>query len=74
MTVWQKYLPTRIVSPVGEVKVTKTVLSQERDLGILNTVLTTVKNNSISAGPASAMHLSFRKFFTYAKKQVRKAK
>lgn len=59
---------------MGEVKVTKTVLSQERDLGILNTVLTTVKNNSISAGPASAMHLSFCKFFTYAKKQVRKAK
>lgn len=58
MTVWQKYLPTRIVSPVGEVKAADTALSQERDLGILTVVLTTVKNNSISAGPFSAMNLS----------------
>lgn len=35
MTVWQKYLPTRIMSPVGEVKVTETALSQEMNLGVL---------------------------------------
>jgi len=74
MTVWQKYLPTRIVSPVGEVKVTDTALSQERHLGVLNVVPTTVKNNSTSAVPISAVHLSLCKFFTYAKKQIRKTK
>lgn len=74
MTVWQKYLFTRIVSPVGEVEVTETALSQGRNSGILNVVLTTVKNGSISAGPISARHLSLCKFFAYAKKQIRQAK
>lgn len=74
MTVWQKYLSTRIVSLVGEVEVTETAVSQERNSGILHVVLTTVKNGSISAGPIYARHLSLCKFLAYAKKQIRQAK
>lgn len=62
------------MSLVGEVEVTETALCQERNSGILNVVLTTVKNGSISAEPISAMHLSLYKFFAYAKKQIRQAK
>lgn len=73
MTVWQKYLSTRIVSPVGEVEVTERALSQERNSGILHVVLTTVRNGSISVAPISARQLSLCKFFAYAKKQIRQA-
>lgn len=74
MIVWQKYLSTRICPPVGEDEGTETVLSQERNSGILNVVLGTVKDGSISAEPLSARHLSLCKFFAFAKKQIRQAK